>query len=723
MSKLNQKYVYYRPAHGDAEAQLPTRPAQVVEKGAGLYPRSYFEHSALIAAQLHGQTARQQLIRVPVDYNGQHEAPQNATQLNEFQAAVIDATMCRNDRRSRVLAGGARQGAELPADYDPAHAYHVVPTHACCDVNDNARLYRVPMTQLDKIRNVLEDPAAHKGENVYQSLLGADGKTLPELVLMRNGAYLVFEDTPDDVELNLDRNSDLGEYEEAVAYEKQLQQTFGDDYQSGLPEAVEYVTRASLAEFAWLANDNDDIKSGITPPPPPKALEDLFTTDHFRAAGASFDALKEISKHQKNRREAEDALEVALFGPPSVKDTFNVQGRSFATYDTSLHPVFDDAGHAVGIRCDWTPLHPNYTGMKNVDPPEGWVELEDNPGVFAPDPATNPQDAEMLSNLDWPDYRDYPDAFGGGDEPVIRIEHNDKATYPRAYKTYSRVHALQDENGPLYYIDAPTDYKGNVFQPTGAARLTKFEYAMLTSGMGDMYEPAFIVRDEGIATPADYSYADPAGQKQETRYFKLAGRSKQIFDAFEQEREDIAEQRRKFVESIGGSGSYSYQGAEIISVEFEEDVPPQWVVERESKGTNIDDDGNLVYVARYTCVPDTSTPQGRELARRMKEDFDREPDFRDLQQRWTPNAPHMPHPQWRRDEDEPVFFYNTDSIKGGKLVPPPDAVELKPHVTQWLARDKTDRACGIKPPPMPPEIGKELQQHKKSAPKQHGPKV
>lgn len=721
MSKTNSRYVYYRPGN-DAAAQqaLVQPPAIVVEKADGQYPRSYEEAPALVSVMRAGNGTRETLIRVPVDYKGHHTVPPGATKLDDINAALADAALAKGGRSGQVLSGGGLVGTALPDDYDPVTAHHVTPRFKCRDANEGTRLYRVPFSQLEKVRAVLENPDEHQQDRICKSLLAADGKTLPELVEMRNGAYLVYENTPGDVKLPIDGDTDLGEYERAREFEEQMQQMFGGDRDHSVTDSVETLVRVDHAEFAWIAADARDIKNNVRLPEPPVALNDLYCSDHFRARGASFDALEDISTRQAARSKAEKELEVALFGPPSLKQSFEVQGRTFATYDSKLHPVYDGDGQAIGIRCDWTPLRPDYTGMKNVDPPAGWEELKAHPGVFAPNPATNPDDVEKLAALSWPDCRDYPAAFGGP-EPVIRIEHNDKATYPRAYRDYSRVHALQDENGPLYYIDAPTDYKGAVFHPEGAERLTKFEYGLLVSGMGDMYEPAYQLRPEGVATPKDYQFDPPELAEQQTRYFTLAGRSKQIYDAFEKEREAIAEARRKFVESVGGSGGYSYQGAKIISVEFEEDVPPHWLVEREHKATNIDDDGNLVDVARYTCVPDTKTPEGRELARRMAEDFNAEPDLRDLQARWTPNAPHMPHPQWKPDDGEPVFFYAVKDIKGGPLAPPPDAVELKPWMTEWITRDRTDRMSGVKPPPMPPQIKQALQKMPKRAPKQPGP--
>lgn len=683
------------------------------------YPRAYRTAAELHEISLKGGKT-ETVIRVPVDYNGRHDAPDGAVPLGEAESARVNGMIKAGDTMPPSLPPELQAefrplvGTALPEDYDEQTAQHVSVSTGSIDI-EHCRVYRVPLTQSFDVRKFYDaakaakgDPSKLQGEELLTVLGGEGGKRLPRLHEYSGGMYLVYHDVKPGEVLPLDEHGDLGRIEQARESEEKFRQMFGPDASDvDFVSGVEKIEPAPPGEFLWFEDDRLDDELGIEKPEPPPQMDHLFEETLFRAEGRSLEIMSALLDGERQTYDNQKKLEHALFGQPQVTNTMNVGGHTFSTYKSQFHPVYDD-GKLVGLRCDWTPLHPNYTGMENIDPPEGWVELEKHPGVFRPDPEQVPAEiVELFEKCSYPDYKAETEVFG--DKPIIRVD-EPAGGYPRAYRTWPHVHLAgkdRETGRRVFYIDVPKDYKGEVFRPKDSRRVTKYEFGNFRAMLGDMYEPHLYFRDEGAKLPQDFT-PTKKDEEPKTRYFKLAGKSQAIYEQFEKDRERAQKLRKDFIKAVGGAGSYSYQGTKILSVEFAETVPENWKSTRSHRATQVDDDGNYHDVTMYDCVPDEDTAEGRKLAKKM-ESFPEEPDYLELQRRWRPDAPKMPNPLYNYDTDGALIFtYDMERVKkwGGEFAPPPDAIELPAALMEWHTASKRDIQCGMKPPPMPDDLKK-----------------
>lgn len=582
------------------------------------------------------------------------------------------------------------------------------------------RIYRVPFAQSYTIRkffrNLPENTSSPFLQNdpLFKKLVHHDGKTLPTLHDLTGAMYLSYENVKNSEKLPLDDHLDLGELEKARESEQRFFRMLGKKH--NFTDNVELITEVDAEELRWMEEYDAAVKQRKAPPEPPPELEHLFCDDTFRAHGKSFEALEHLRQQETWRHKAQQNLEKRLFGEPEVKETLHIAGHDIALTEVKLRPVYNKEGKAIGIRCKSPSASPDDTGMtKQIEPPEGWHEIKEHSGVFAPDPDTNPQDASALEKISIPDYKAATDAFGA--DPIITAQQT-KDGYPRTYQNWPYVDLLGDQKGVVYYISVPKDYKDDIFRPTDSIRVTDYEYKNFSRSTGDMYEPHIHFPPEGAPYPDDFTYTPPEGEPS-VKYYRLAGRSAKIYEDFKAEKEKISKMRRDFIKAVGSSGSYGSHGAEITMVSFANEVPKGWKSIRKSEGTIINDNGEHEKRLSFECEPDLKTKEGRVLAKQMKS-FPEEPDHFDLQERWTPDAPHMPPPKFDHiTGNDDTVHYDTSEIDG-PFVPPPDAIEMPTAAYEWYKSNKLDMQRGIKPPPMPPElreqVDKQLAEKRKNAP-------
>lgn len=589
------------------------------------------------------------------------------------------------------------------------------------------RVYRVPFIQSYTVRKFFKDlpedtssPFFQK-DPLFKALVKNDGETLPALHDLKGGMYLSYEGVRAGEKLPLDDNLDLGELEKARESEQHFFRMFGK--KENFTDNVELITEVDAEELRWMEKYDAAVNQRKVPPEPPQELEHLFCDDTFRAYGKSFTALEHLRQQETWRHKAQKNLEKRLFGEPEVKETFHIAGLDIALTEVKLHPVYNTEGKAIGIRCPSPSASSDDSGAEKTQPPEGWHEIKEHAGVFAPDPDTNPQDAGALDKISFPDYKAAADAFGA--DPIITAEQT-KDGYPRTYQNWPHVDLLGDKKGAVYYINVPQDYKGDIFRPADSIRITDYEYKNFFHSTGDMYEPHLRFPPVGVPYPDDFTYTPP--EKEATvKYYRLAGRSAKIYEDFKAEKENISKMRNDFIEAVGGNGGYGSRGPEITMVSFANEVPQGWKSIRKSEGTIVNDDGEFEKRVSFECKPDKKTKEGRKFAKQMKS-FPEDPDYFDLQNRWTPEAPHMPPPQWDRIAgNDQTVHYDTSEIDG-PFVPPPDAVEVPTAAYEWYKSNKLDIQCGIKPPPMPAEFRKQVddllaEKSKKKPPKPSGPKA
>ncbi len=683
-----------------------------IYKSENGHPRPY-----CVANQIYeipsAEGARDYIFQVPVDYKGGHIPPDGAEKLCAQESAYAEKYLSFGGGwadpvpLNAVLGFVPRTGAALPDDYDPKTAQHIT-AGSLASYDKETRYYRIPDAMMGKIRALFktaEDGATAARKNpLSKFIVGADGKTLPQFQEFRDATYLVYRQVEPSKKLPIDRNLDLGQIKEARAQEEALKRMFSkdDDYDPDLLKTVQKVKCINAAEYEWVAADDFDVQIGITPPlDPPPALEELYCKTVFRAEGRSKAVLKEILRTEDELYRNQKRLEIILFGEPEISQSFNVAGHHFSTYRSQFHPVYED-GRVIGIRCDWTPLHPHYQGMENIEPPDNWEELDSHPGVYRPGKDAPQEQKDLFARLVYPDYRTFSDVFGG--KPMIRVREAE-GQYPRAYREWPFVHALRD----AFYIEVPENHKREVFRPTDSARLSTKEYWYFRSGCGDMYEPHMMLRHEGVNLPADYQYTKPEAADPSTRYFLPAGRSEKILHDYKEEKKRVSKLRKDFVKAVGGSGSYGYTmgGGEITHVAFEGKVPENWVEKSSHRSSQIDEDGKIYDVTMYECVPDENTVEGRKIAQQMKS-FPSEPENRDLQQRLGIDAT-VYLDSYRDKELFRIQAKNRRKKREEKgNLAPPDAIELPAAIIAWQQADETDKRCGIKPPPMPDALRQEM---------------
>lgn len=400
------------------------------------------------------------------------------------------------------------------------------------------RIYRVPFAQSYTVRKFFKDlpddtssPFLQK-DPLFKALAKNDGKTLPTLHNLTSGMYLSYENIKEGEKLPIDDNLDLGELEKARESERHFFRMFGK--KENFTDNVELITEVDAEELRWMEKYDAAVNQRKTPPEPPPELEHLFCDNTFRAHGKSFAALEHLRQQEAWRHKAEKNLEKRLFGEPEVKKTFHIAGHDIALTEVKLRPVYNKDGKAIGIRCKSPSASPDDTGMtKQVEPPEGWHEIKEHSGVFAPDPDTNPQDANALEKISFPDYKAATDAFGA--DPIITAQQT-KDGYPRTYQNWPHVDMLGDTKGVVYYISVPQDYKGDIFRPADSIRMTDYEYKKFSRSTGDMYEPHIHFPPLGAPYPDDFTYTPPAGEAS-VKYYRLAGRSAQIYEDFKAEKE------------------------------------------------------------------------------------------------------------------------------------------------------------------------------------------
>ncbi len=693
------------------------------------HPRPYLAAPQVYELPFTGGV-KEYVVEVPVDYNGDHTPPPDAEKLSDKESAYVKSYLAHGggwaDPRPMNDALGLkpRFGTHMPSDYDARTSQHVAVSPAFSGGNET-RYYRAPVDMTNKLRKFFKKAeqggtAAVQHDPLFKMLVADDGKTLPQFSDYKAASYLVYRNVKNYVQLPIDRERDLGQIDDAKQQEDALKNIFGDlDYDAGLVARVESVKRVDAAEYYWVAADDFDRQIGIRPPlDPPPALEDLYCETVFRAEGRSKAVLEEILRAEKDLYKNQKALELILFGEPDVSNSFNVGGQQFSTYKSQFHPEYDE-GKIVGIRCDWAPLYPHYQGMENVEPPEDWVEVKNRPGVYRPGKNAPEEQKKLFARLSYPDYKSFEDVFG--DEPIIGVR-KEKDAYPRAYREWPFVHVLRNQ----FLIESPADYKGDVFRPTDSARLSKKEYYDFRSMCGDMYEPHMMLRQEGRALPDDYSYQRPDNDHAERRYFLPAGQSDKIYQDYLQEKNKVSKLRKDFIKAVGGSGSYGFSmSGEIHHVEFSEKVPENWLQQNRHRASQVDDDGKIYDVTKFDCVPDESTDEGRENAKKMRS-FPAEPTQDDLQQRLG-----ITYGRLRLDDYQGRTLFRIDAdAKTGALTPPPGAIELPSSIIQWQQADMMDKRCGIKPPPMSEELKEDIAAFqkkiescaKKTPPKNQGPK-
>lgn len=644
------------------------------------------------------------VIRVPVDYKGGVDAPKGARKLTPLQSEKAQAYLNSGGGWAQPMPINAElnipplHGTYLPDDYDEDQAVFVNRAAAPAAL-ENTRFYRVPFQLSNKINQAIGDKKLKpldEDELFIYDVLTNKGQNAPRLIMSGQYAYIAYDNVAADQKLLIDENLDLGGIKQAEKSTQWFRDNLpGSDY-DGL-EHVAYLKHVPAAEYAWLYQNEHERSIGIRPPlHAPTPMDDLFETNVFVAAGKSQACIQRILNAEQRRSEVEKELGHMLFGRPEVKSSFEVAGQSINVVDTKMHCAYEN-GQIIGIRCDWTPLYPNYTGMKNIDPPKGWVEVDGAAGVYRPDPDAVPEQAALFDQIYWPDYKDYGDVFGH--DPIIKVQESSN-TYSRAYQIWPHVHNLSVNGKPLNYIVVPEDYKEAVFRPTDSYPASCYEYQNFRSGCGDMYEPHMRILDEGVALPADYQ-ASALKEDGGTKYFVLSGRSQKIYEAYERTNEEISDLRKAFVESVGAGGSYSYQGHKITSVEFTEQVPEHWIVQHKS-GRTIEKEGEYVEVDCYTCVPDEASAEGREIKEQM-ESFSQELGFDDLQKSFTPDAPHMQKLRYEYFKNTRIFYYSMDEVDG-EFIGPPDAIELPAALYGWVKQDVREADSGGVIPPMPAEV-------------------
>ena len=646
------------------------------------------------------------IVRVPVDYKGDHVAPEGAELLSDTDASYVEKALSSGGGWADIYSLNtltrlvSRFGTTLPDDYDPDKSQSIV-YRTAPEGDDKTRHYRVPLAMTGRLRKFFDDVKQKKDmskDHLFKFLVTDDRKTLPDFCEHEGGMYLVYKNVEQGTWLNIDKHPDMGQLKELQEQERRFKKMFGQDYEGDFVSTLENTVHVDVAEYCWIVSDEFDRQIGIRPPlDPPKEMEELYCESVFRAEGKSKTAMNILLQLEEQKAADHKAFEEELFGKPELKDSFNVAGHSFSTYKSQFHPVWEDEGRTIiGLRCEWEPLHPHYTGMENVEPPEDWYEVDTHPGVYRPDPKKQPKHAEMLEKLAYPDYRKYEDVFG--DAPMVRVE-KVKDSYPRAYQEWPHVHALQDR----FYIDVPKDYQDNVFRPTDSARLTKYEFQTFRGSCGDMYEPHFMMYHQGTDLPDDYTYIAPRDRLADTRYFLLDGYAEKAYNAFVNEKENQQQIRSDFTKEVGGNGGYTSTlgSGEMSSVSFEENVPPNWVEDGSHRTSKTDDDGNITEITVYDCIPDTKTEVGRELKRRMQS-FDPMPTYEDL--RDLLGAPEEVKVQIASYEGDDVMLKFDTSKAPYKFTPPEGSIEVPTSLIEWQQRDAQDERSQIKKPTMPKDL-------------------
>ena len=137
------------------------------------------------------------------------------------------------------------------------------------------------------------------------------------------------------------------------------------------------------------------------------------------------------------------------------------------------------------------------------------------------------------------------------------------------------------------------------------------------------------------------------------------------------------------------------------SVSFEEDVPPNWVEDGSHQASKTDEDGNIIDITVYDCVPDTKTEVGRELSRRMQS-FDPMPTYEDL--RDLLGAPAEVTVQIVSYEDDDIMLKFDTTKAPYKFTLPEGAIEVPTSLIEWQQRDAQDERAKIKKPTMPKDL-------------------
>lgn len=409
-------------------------------------------------------------------------------------------------------------------------------------------------------------------------------------------------------------------------------------------------------------------------------------TYRFKAGGKTYNALKKAYETIHETYARLEQLDLQAFGPLKPRDTTTVLGYTLRNYGARPQAEWQDNGRLAGFRFDWKPLNKPSRMQYNISSipvPDAWIPAPEKPGVFRPDPESNPYISAIFDDLYLPSLEKLPEV--SGPSAIVRIEHT-KGVYPRAYQEWPIVHVDRTDQKLNFYIEMPMTYEGRVFIPQESSPMTEEEWWDFRRSYGDMYEPEGKSRPRGVATPDNYLHEIGTHAPSDRRYFLLAGHSLKIYkDHLRQEKK--ADQAMSLLTKAWKTTGISYRGNELIGADFK--GPPE-------KGWKKDE---------YRYIPDITTPEGRKL----KEIFARlpqRPGLRDLQKKLTPDAEWMRWPELLNFEElgNAIILAYPATIDGKDILPPPDAEEISSQVIGWLRADQLDKSCGINPPPIPPPL-------------------
>ena len=411
------------------------------------------------------------------------------------------------------------------------------------------------------------------------------------------------------------------------------------------------------------------------------AKKQKFMDTMFRAGGESLAALTAAYHEQNAVYKRLRAFENEVFGEPGKDDEAEIMGMKIRKYGRRPNPEWAENGAFLGFRFDWEPLNKKGGMRYAIDPiivPLGWVEQESCPGVYRPDPVTQPNLSATLATLTMPYFENLSAICGT--KPIITVQEH-KGSAPRAYQSWPDIHVDHQQDSLDFYIDMPRDYQGGLFQPPGSTPLLQKDWWAFRNSYGDMYEP-YGRRPQGVALPADYQ--PKFAQEKGASFFLLEGRSLEIYNAWLAD-QDKAQKAVSSLMKAWGGGSHSYCGTELVSVEFKKAPGEGWI--KQESGFR-----------HPQYAPDPATETGRAILK-IYADLPQRPGPVELHQRFNLHAAKGVFPQIHTTDNGLVIAeYKADTP------PPPGAKPIDSRVFNWIKADRSDRLCGMTPPPPPADL-------------------